>query len=273
MDRWALTLTLGATNELQKARILFDTLTRHINQGPSTGSKTAREVFEAWDKSGQSFNCQEYANIYVALARAVRLKAFLVFVSEGFDGGREAHACAGVYAGGKLLLVDPSLCWFGVPHKQFMVLDDLQAVGHHLSQQSGLAFSRTACKLAPDLSIAQANLFYWLARTDQWQEASEVLTNVLRLDPSGPLADSICGLWALHNGKQEEAANFFRRSVELDPNQGAVYSALANVLLAQGKFREARDIMRKALHCGLSDVSAEQTRQMIARINEQIGSD
>lgn len=36
--------------------------------------------------------------------------------------------------GTRLLLVDPSYKWFGVPHQKFAALNDLQATADYLSQ-------------------------------------------------------------------------------------------------------------------------------------------
>ncbi|MCX6922749.1 MAG: tetratricopeptide repeat protein, partial [Verrucomicrobia bacterium] len=60
MDRWARELTRGATNDLDKARRIFDALARHLDTG-ETGARTAQEVFAAWNDPSQSFCCQEYA--------------------------------------------------------------------------------------------------------------------------------------------------------------------------------------------------------------------
>jgi tetratricopeptide (TPR) repeat protein len=274
MDRWARELTVGATNDLQKAQMLFNKLTRHVDRGPSNNARTAREMFATWNKPGQSFICQEYANFYVALARAAGLKTFFVAVHEEFDGEKALHACAGVCIADKFLLVDPSYCWFGVPHKQFTVLNDLQTVALHLSQHhpSPMAAS-IACKLAPDLAVAQINLFFSLVGAGQWKEASEALSTALKLEPDSSSANAARGVWALHEGKPEEAIGFLLKSVEVDPTQGDIYLRLAEAYAGQGKLREARNHFRNALHNGLVETDAEQARQAIAQINEKISSD
>lgn len=274
MDRWARELTVGATNDFQKAQMLFNKLTRHVDRGPSSSSRTAPEMFAAWNEPGSSFRCQEYANFYVALARAVGLKTFFVLVFEEVDGGKALHACAGVCIADKLLLVDPSYCWFGVPHKQFTVLNDLQTVALHLSQHHASPMAaRIACKLAPDLAVAQINLFLSLAGADQWKEASEALSTALKLEPDSSAANAARGVWALHEGKPEEVIGFLQKSVEVDPTQGDIYLRLAEAYAGQSKLREARNNFRNALHNGLLETDAEQARQAIAQINEKIGSD
>jgi hypothetical protein len=58
--------------------------------------KTAQEVFRGWQDPEVSFLCQEYARLYVALARSVGLQAFFVLVGSDFQDVGLAHACAGV---------------------------------------------------------------------------------------------------------------------------------------------------------------------------------
>ena len=72
----------------------------------------------------------------MALARAVGVKAFYVHLEEDYSGEIVYHDCAAVFVGGKALLVDPAYQWFGAPHKQYVVLDDLQAIAHQYYQPS-----------------------------------------------------------------------------------------------------------------------------------------
>ena len=136
MDRWAQELTRGATNDLDRARKIFDALARHLDTGEA-GTRTAQEVFAAWNDPAQSFCCQEYAKLYIALARAVGVKAFYVHLEKDYSGDIVYHDCAAVFIGDKALLVDPAYQWFGAPHKEYVVLDDVQAIAHHYYQPSG----------------------------------------------------------------------------------------------------------------------------------------
>ena len=158
MDRWAQELARGATNDLGKARKIFDALARHLDTGEA-GTRTAQEVFAVWNDPAQSFCCQEYAKLYVALARAVGVKAFYVHLEKDYSGEVVYHDCAAVFAEDKALLVDPAYQWFGAPHKEYLVLDDLQAVAHHYYQPSGkanlVARCRLAAKLHPDTAWGQ----------------------------------------------------------------------------------------------------------------------
>jgi hypothetical protein len=61
MREWAARLTAGATNDFQKARMIFNAVVERHNIG-SGGSRAAPKVFEAWDQPEISFRCQELVN-------------------------------------------------------------------------------------------------------------------------------------------------------------------------------------------------------------------
>jgi hypothetical protein len=56
-------LTVGATNDLQKARMLYDALAGRATEKPARFQEppTARQVFAAWNVPGASFHCQEFS--------------------------------------------------------------------------------------------------------------------------------------------------------------------------------------------------------------------
>jgi len=135
MKRWALELTEGARDDWDRARMLFDMVERHP-AGNKAGFRPASEVFAAWRKSGESFNCVEFSHLYVALARDAGLTAFVVFTGEPYFGRGVSdalfgvgvfHVCVAVFVADKVLLVDPALNVFGPPHLDFRMLNDFQA--------------------------------------------------------------------------------------------------------------------------------------------------
>src|SRR5439155_15334570 len=63
MREWAQELTLGATNQTDKSRRIFDALSRHGGYG-ARGTRTAQEGFAAWNRPRQSFSCEEYAKLF-----------------------------------------------------------------------------------------------------------------------------------------------------------------------------------------------------------------
>jgi len=149
IDLWARSLTKEAPNDLEKARALFDGLTRRIDPRSEQSARTAQAVFAAWDDPKESFNCQEYTKLFLALGRAVGLKAFYVHLDVDHAGRAVNHDCAIVFLEDKALMIDPAYRWFGVPHREYVVLDDVQAIAHHHFQSTKVASCELATRLPP----------------------------------------------------------------------------------------------------------------------------
>lgn len=272
MKRWAEELTRGVEDDLPKARALYEALARHLDPGTG-GSRTARETYADWRNPQISFSCQEYARLYVALARDLGLKAFWVFVDRDYEGDTVYHACAGVLLDGQALLVDPSYRWFGVPHQQFAFQDDYQAVVYQLNQSRDLQLCRLAVKLQPDLSMSQFNLAGVLCNLGQWTEGKSVHQTALKLDSESSIAHAQQGILAKHEGNLELAVTHLRKAVELGPPNPVTHLELGVVLGKQGWLREARIEFREVLrYCPLPAQEAA-ARRGIAQINEKLGSE
>jgi tetratricopeptide (TPR) repeat protein len=275
MDRWAQELVRGATNDLGKARQIFDALARHLDTGEA-GTRTAQEVFAAWNDPAQSFSCQEYAKLYVALARAVGVTAFYVHLEKDYSGDVVYHDCAAVFAGDKAFLVDPAYQWFGAPHKEYLVLDDVQAVAHHYYQPSGrgnlVARYRLAAKLHPDTAWGQVRLAGALIKANELAQAAQALKIAEQLQPGRWDAYTCQGLIAAKTGDLAGAAGSLRKALELNPKHGPSRSVLAWVLSQQGKLEEARDEYRLALLYDslLSSEDKEIVLRAMAEINEKL---
>src|SRR5439155_19460373 len=108
LKKWAKELAGGSATEQEKATRLYQGLARHVDINTGAGKRTALETFDEWKNPGASFTCQEYALLYVVLARAVGLNAYFVLVEKDYRGSTVSHACAGVFIDGKALLVDPA---------------------------------------------------------------------------------------------------------------------------------------------------------------------
>jgi tetratricopeptide (TPR) repeat protein len=275
MDRWAVELTRGATNDLGKARKIFDALARHLDTG-ELGIRTAQEVFAAWNDPAQSFCCQEYAKLYVALARAAGVKAFYAHLEKDYSGEIVYHDCAAVFIEGKALLVDPAYQWFGAPHKEYLVLDDLQTVAHQYYQPGGkgdqVARCRLAAKLHPDTAWGQVRLASALIKANELVQAAQALKVAERLEPGRWDTLTCRGLIAARTDDLNGAATDLRKSLEINPKHGPSHFVLAWVLGKQGKLAEARDEYRLALLYD-SLLSAEDKATVLramADINEKL---
>ena len=270
IKRVAETLTRGLKDDWAKARALFAPLTWRVDRGMG-GSRTAREVFGLWNDPKISFRCQEYARLYVALARAVGLQSFFVIVNTNYQGMAVSHACAAVFVKGQGELVDPAYGWFGVPHQGFKVLDDLQAVAVYLHQQvSDIPRCRVAVKLTPDSAMAQFNLAFNLMHAQQLNEARLVLQTAMKLDSRPDLAAGAQGYLAVCNRDWPHAQAFLEKSLALNPNQDNVRFLLAATLQIQGKLREARAGYRDYLRHQEQPQYTDMALHEIAQINEAL---
>jgi tetratricopeptide (TPR) repeat protein len=282
MRRWAQELTKGAGDDLEKARAIFDALAQRVDLWMlrAHSARTAQEVFAAWRDPNESFNCQEYAKLYVVLARDVGLPAFFVLVEKDYSGEVEAHACAAAFLGEEAFLLDlfPSKC-FGISHKEYVILDDVEAIALHMCHQKGtdinnVAFSQIATKLRPDLAWPSLYLADALADSNQLEEAETVLARCSQLDSDlwRAVAYGIRGMLAMRKGDLNAAETHLHKAAELYPDNASARDTFGCVLLEQGKLDEAREEFRAALRCGNATPSiAAEARRTIALINEWIG--
>jgi tetratricopeptide (TPR) repeat protein len=267
---WAKQLTVGATNDEEKARLIFEPLDAHAHQNgqPTEGTmRTAREVFAAWKNPKTSFQCHDYAYLYVALARAVGLKAYDVYVQEDADGGKAMHACAAVNIGDKGILVDPSYYRFGVPHKRFIVLDDLRAIGLYMGQLGGLKNAEMAAKLASDIPLVQINLFDAIVASGDLKEGRKVMDKIKRSEFDEPTLQYMDGSLALLDGRTDEAITFLNKAIARDPNEASYYDRLARAYVEAGRPTEALDSLQHALRCFIMSADAQRIRSLILQSN------
>jgi tetratricopeptide (TPR) repeat protein len=275
LDRWAQELTRGATNDLDKARKIFDALARRLDAGEA-GTRTAQEVFAAWNDPAQSFCCQEYAKLYIALARAVGVKAFYVHLEKDYSGDIVYHDCAAVFADGQALLVDPAYQWFGAPHKDFLVLDDVQTIAHHFYQLSAdrdqVARCRLAAKLHHDSAWGQLHLAGALIKVNEFVEAGQTLRLARQLGPDRWDCSTYEGFLAAKTGDLNGAVTALSKALILNPKHGPTHLILGWAFSQQGKLEAAREEYRSALLYDSLLSAEEKTAALraIAAINERL---
>ncbi len=266
MQAWARLLTNGATNDLQKARMLFDALLTHASERPSqfTRPPTAEEVFKAWNTPGSSFRCQEFAFLYASLARAVGLKAYYVDVTEDCRGIKVAHGCAAVFIAGRPIFVDLTYSSFDITHRKFSVLSDVETAGVYLSGVADLRLCQLASKLAPNLPAVHGALIAALLRADQLPEAQSELSRLVRLDPLGPDTYALRALLALRYGKTEEAQQLLRTAVDLAPETSNFRYLLGNSYAGSGNWAEAQKCYQEAARLAVNEEAEKLAQAAIA---------
>jgi cytochrome c-type biogenesis protein CcmH/NrfG len=204
------------------------------------------------------------------------MRAFYVHLEKDYSGDAVYHDCAAVFAEDKAFLVDPAYQWFGAPHKEYLVLDDLQAVAHHYYQPSAkghqVARCRLAAKLHPDSAWGQVRLASALIKANEVAQAAQALKIAQQLEPGRWDAYTCQGLIAAKTGDLDAAAADLRKALELNPKHGPGHFVLGRVLSQQGKLEGARDEYRLALLYDslLSSEDKAIVLRAIADINEKL---
>jgi TPR repeat protein len=275
MARWAAEIVGETQGDLARARKLFEHLVaRPRANGGST--RTAPEVFAAWKDLGQFFQCQEYAKLFTALARSLDLPAFYVHVERDYCDRIVDHDCAVVFAEGKAWLVDPAYTWFGVPHLEFRVLDDVQAVAHHAFQphdgKPEVALCRAGCKLDPEFTWGRWNLVMALIESDQAEEARKELDAARQNAPENWRGYQLEGLIAVKQVRNERAVEWLRKAAAANPDAGDTHLVLGLALFRTGQQAGAREALLAGLRRPHKPGNEEMATETLALIEEALGT-
>lgn len=272
MKKWAEQLAGDARDEQEKAKRLFDGLTRHIDLGIGTGKRSAAQTFKDWSDPKAVFICQDYALLYVALAREIGLKAYFVLVAKDPDDRSVSHACASVFIDGKALLIDPAYHWFGIPHHEYKIKDDLQLVGLYTSESRGIIGTRIGIKLDPDDPYPRFYLVSDLAQMGKLKEAREALDDALKLDSKSWMALANQGLMDEYEKNWNDAAEHLQQCLAMRPYAPhfSLRYRLGMALNHQGKLAEAREQYRAYLRDVTDDSFVAEARRAISQINETL---
>ena len=279
MTQWAQELTAGAATDIEKAKALFDALAARLHVPGQPKSRTAREVFQAWNDAETRLVCMDLAVLFTALARAVDVNAFFVDVTKLPDGKVVNHACAAVLAGNRTMLVDPSLRWFGVPHQHYSILNDLETTAFLCFNNTGgdpkeLAMCRAGLKLWPDSVQAHLTLVGVLCRAGRVEEARRVFGDMIEpqtSDYDAAVYRRLQGLFAEDDGDWKRAEAHLIESISIYPSQPDARFALGRVYLRQGRPADARTALRACLRHSPDPKAAAIVRHLVAQINEKIG--
>jgi tetratricopeptide (TPR) repeat protein len=280
MQEWAKEMTQGASTDLEKAKALYDKLSRRVDGNSHATLRTAEGVFEAWNNTELHLNCVEHALLFVALARAVDVNAFFVCVDQDASGKAANHACAAIFTEGRAILVDTLWRWFGVPDKQYTILDDVETTAflcfEKLDHPMALQFLRAGLKLWPGCLGGQLSLVTILYNNHQFEEAQRVLAAIT--EPQAKNCDT-ADYWCLRGRMAEqqqhfnEAQEFLLRAVSIWPDDADAHFVLGRVYLKQRRLVEARTEFRACLGGDPPSRTATAARHLIAQINEEIGFD
>jgi tetratricopeptide (TPR) repeat protein len=229
--------TEGTATDLEKARALFQELLLRLPGHGEKVARTAAEAFAAWDQPDQAFCCQDYARLYVAMAREAGLQAFLAEVTRDAEGKFVLHVCGSVIVDGATYLVDPAFHWFGIPHRKFKLMDDVQAAAEYLDCAD--RDHEIAAKLSPSSSFGQVCLAHACLDRKDRVGALAAIERAEELEPGrGDIYKARARLSSLDRN-YERCVWYLRRSLEISGEDAKVHQLLAQVLRKQGKYREA----------------------------------
>jgi tetratricopeptide (TPR) repeat protein len=160
-----------------------------------TPTRNAVSTFQ--DRKG---NCLSFVNLFIGVAREVRLDPFYVEVTD-FNRWRfrrgmvvsQGHIVAGMRLKDGLRTFD-FLPYRPKPYRNFRPIDDLRAAAHFYNNLAGEALlegqnerafelAAVATEIAPGFLQAVNNLGVAYSRLGRYQEALEVFRNGLTLDP------------------------------------------------------------------------------------------
>ena len=174
----------------------------------------------------RSGNCLSFVNLFVGMAREVRLNPYYVEVTDfqrwNYRDGvvvSQGHIVAGMSVDGQLTTFD-FLPYRAKAYRDFKPIDDLTAIAHYYNNIGAEAL------LDNDL-----------------QRAQEALTLAVDLDPDFNKALNNLGVHYLRSGRSDEAVQLFREALERDPADVALMTNLARALQTQGQAQEATELL------------------------------
>jgi len=174
----------------------------------------------------RSGNCLSFVNLFVGMAREVRLNPFYVEVTDfqrwNYRHGvvvSQGHIVAGMSVDGNLTTFD-FLPYQAKAYRDFEPIDDLTAIAHFFNNIGAEAL------LDDDLEIAQ-----------------DALNLAVDLDPDFDKALNNLGVFYLRSGRVDDALQLFQEALERDPEDVALMTNLARALQTKGRAQEASELL------------------------------
>lgn len=276
MKRWSSEITKEATNDMQRATLLFDGLAHGrsaaVQTSKSIRNRTAREAFEAWKTPGAVLYCQDYTFLYVTMARAIGLRAFVTYVQETADQVSVQHVCVALEIASQVFLVDLSYSWFGIPHRHFKVLDDFETIGLYLSQFPDAEHTKLGSRLTPGIAHVQYRLLVELLAGGYLNEARGILAQLAKSTTDSHFGIEINAALALLQGHLDQANQLAQEGVAQYPEEAVFHLLLAQTYAQMERWNDARVSYRNALGRPLDETQAKLTEQVLASTNILIES-
>ncbi len=229
---------------------------------------------------GRRGNCLSFVNLFVGIARELRLNPFYVEVTDlnrwNYRNGMvvsQGHIVAGMRVDGKLQTFD-FLPYRPKSYKEFKPIDDVTAAAHFYNNlaaeslinddvDSALEFAQVATKIAPGFDKALNNLGVTLARLGRIEEALDVYRDGLEMDPQNIAILSNMVRAYQQAGRNQDAQEVLSQLGGLRHTNPFFFIYQGELALASGDPERALESMKKAfrrdselpeVHVGLAKV-------------------
>ena len=257
-------LTVGITNAELRVFALFAEVARRGRGAGNGGQRTANEALKDSDDPEARLSCQEHAKLFVTLARVLGLEAWLVHVERCADGSPAYHDCAAVFLDGDLLLVDPTWRVLGIRHREFTVLDDVQAVSHQAMQagpKPNPRRLRVGLKLHPDDRWTRLQFVRGMAHAGEFAAASEELRGVRSTGAETWDVHVAAAELEIARDEWKPALAELQRAVALSPSNAVIHARLALVYGRLRDLKESTAYMERAMELNPGEISNESQRE------------
>jgi tetratricopeptide (TPR) repeat protein len=270
-----------AASDARKRDAILDFIFGHVGLEYSLQpTRDAAGTFKA--KQG---NCLSFVNLFVGIAREVRLDPFYVEVQDykrwNYQDGlvvSRGHIVAGMRVDGSLATFD-FLPYQAKSYRDFKPISDLAAAAHfynNLGAEAVMAgdldqanrWLDVATSLAPDFDKAINNRGVVLRRLGRMEEAKTVLERGLDLYPENvPLLSNLARV-AQEQGDNGMATQLLDRLEALNEASPFFYIYRGDVALANGDTAIALDYMRRAFR---SDTELPEVHTGLVRVYLALG--
>ena len=209
-------------------------------------------------------NCLSFVNLFVALARGIRLSPFYVEVEDYQRWNHrqgmvisQGHIVAGLYIGGDLKTYD-FMPYRVKSYREFRPIDDLTAAAHFYNNlgaealmNGDLATARgllqTSVRIAPRFKEGYNNLGVCLARGGDLEGALGLYRKGLEIDPGNAMLLTNMTRAYQQLGRAAEAEQLLAQIDESNTGNPFFFVYQGEMALSRGETDKALDYMTKAL--------------------------
>ena len=262
-------LTVGLTNDLLQSVALFAEVASHGRGNGDAGARTAGQTFESADDPQATFSCQEYAKLFVAMARSLGIESWMVHVVRDAEGLPGYHDCAVVFVNGNGILVDPTWRMIGIQHDQVSVLDDVQAISHQAMQLHGSVDAqrlRMGLKLNPDDLWTQLQFVRGMIRANNLTDADEEFVKVRQSGAETWDVYEVAGELDISHKEWEPAIRNLEKAVSLCPSNATVHFQFSRAYQGLEDHAKATEHLDMALQLEHGEMSKADKREMAAAV-------